>query len=154
VLVLGEADLRPAGDEMPCIRCGDCASACPARLLPQQLLWQVRADRLDEAQDQGLFDCIECGCCDLACPSHIPLTAQFRHGKAEVRRRALEAERADAARVRYETRLQRLQREAAEREQRLAERRAGAASADAVAAALERARARRSGQADDGGGER
>lgn len=150
VLVLGEAELRPAGDEMPCIRCGDCASACPARLLPQQLLWQVRADRLDDAREQGLFDCIECGCCDLACPSHIPLTAHFRHGKSEVRARAADTERAHAARERYESRLQRLQREAAEREQRLAERRAGAASADAVAAALERARARRAGGSDGG----
>jgi len=145
VLVLGEADLRPRGDEMPCIRCGDCASACPARLLPQQLLWQVRADQLDAAQDQGLFDCIECGCCDLACPSHIPLTAHFRHGKSGLRARAADADRAHAARERYESRLQRLQREAAEREQRQAERRAGASSADAVAAALERARARRAG---------
>ena len=154
VLVLGEADLRPAGDEMPCIRCGDCASACPARLLPQQLLWQVRADRLDDAQEQGLFDCIECGCCDLACPSHIPLTAHFRHGKSAVRLRAAEADRADAARARHESRLQRLQRESDEREQRLAERRAGAASADAVAAALERARARRAsgGEAGPGAG--
>jgi len=151
VLVLGESELRPAGDEMPCIRCGDCASACPARLLPQQLLWQVRADRLDDAREQGLFDCIECGCCDLACPSHIPLTAHFRHGKSEVRARADDTVRAHAARERYESRLQRLQREATEREQRLAERRAGAASADAVAAALERARARRAG-GDDGSG--
>ncbi len=149
VLVLGEQDLRPRGDEMPCIRCGDCASACPARLLPQQLLWQVRADHLDAALEQGLFDCIECGCCDLACPSHIPLTAHFRHGKSEVRIRALESERALAARARHESRLQRLQRESAEREQRLAERRAGVASPDAVAAALERARARRAdGDAD------
>ncbi|HEU0153332.1 MAG TPA: electron transport complex subunit RsxC [Arenimonas sp.] len=150
VLVLGDADLRPVGDEMPCIRCGDCASACPARLLPQQLLWQVRADRLDEARDQGLFDCIECGCCDLACPSHIPLTAHFRHGKSALRLRAAEAGRAEAARERYESRLQRLQREADEREQRLAERRAGAAQPEAVAAALARARARRTGDGDAG----
>ncbi|WP_460456370.1 electron transport complex subunit RsxC [Arenimonas alkanexedens] len=148
VLVLGDADVRASGDEMPCIRCGDCASACPARLLPQQLLWQVRADQLPAAQDQGLFDCIECGCCDLACPSHIPLTAHFRYGKAQLRSQAADLVRADAARQRHESRLQRLQREATERDQRLAERRADVSSADAVAAALARARARRAGQAD------
>jgi electron transport complex protein RnfC len=129
--------------ELPCIRCGDCAPVCPARLLPQQLLWQVRAGRLDRAVDQGLFDCIECGCCDLACPSHIPLTAHFRHGKGEQRVREAEAQRAEAARTRHESRQQRLEREAAERAARDAARRDAATSSDAVAAALERARARR-----------
>lgn len=129
--------------EMPCIRCGDCAPVCPARLLPQQLLWQVRAERFDRAVDQGLFDCIECGCCDLACPSHIPLTAHFRHGKSEQRARGAEALRAEAARLRHESRQQRLEREAAERAARELARREAAASGDAVAAALERARARR-----------
>jgi electron transport complex protein RnfC len=129
--------------EMPCIRCGDCAPVCPARLLPQQLLWQVRAERFDRAVDQGLFDCIECGCCDLACPSHIPLTAHFRHGKGELRARSAEAQRAEAARLRHQSRQQRLEREAAERTARELARREAAASGDAVAAALERARARR-----------
>jgi electron transport complex protein RnfC len=145
VLVQSAADVDAEArePEMPCIRCGDCAPVCPARLLPQQLLWQVRAGRLDRAVDQGLFDCIECGCCDLACPSHIPLTAHFRHGKGERRVREAEAERADAARIRHESRQQRLEREAAERAARDAARRDAATSSDAVAAALERARARR-----------
>lgn len=148
VLVLGDAELRDAGDEMPCIRCGDCASACPSRLLPQQLLWQARADRLDDAHAQGLFDCIECGCCDLVCPSHIPLTQQFRLAKSTLRARDAAAASAEAARQRFESRQQRLEREAAEREAKLAARKA-AASPEAVAAALERARARRAGAAPD-----
>lgn len=148
VLVLGEAQLRADGDEMPCIRCGDCASACPSRLLPQQLLWQARAGRLDDARSQGLFDCIECGCCDLACPSHIPLTQQFRVAKTGLRAQDAAAANAEAARQRFELRQQRLGREAAEREAKLAARKA-ATSPEAVAAALERARARRAGAAPD-----
>lgn len=136
--------------ELPCIRCGDCAPVCPARLLPQQLLWQVRADRLDRAVEQGLFDCIECGCCDLACPSHIPLTANFRLGKSEQHARTVEATRAAAARERHESRQQRLERETTERAQRDAERRSQAAAPDAVAAALERARAKRAGTGEPG----
>lgn len=136
--------------ELPCIRCGDCAPVCPARLLPQQLLWQLRADRSERALEQGLFDCIECGCCDLACPSHIPLTAIFRQGKDRQRTRSAETVRAAAARERHESRLQRLEREAAERAQRDADRRHQAAAPDAVAAALERARAKRAGAADPG----
>lgn len=149
VLVLGEAELRIDGFEMPCIRCGDCASACPSRLLPQQLLWQARAGRLEDARGQGLFDCIECGCCDLVCPSHIPLTQQFRLAKGELLARDADAADAEAARLRYESRRERLERESREREARLAARKS-AASPDAVAAALERARARRAA-ADDSG---
>ncbi len=147
VLVQSAADVvaEASEPEMPCIRCGDCAPVCPARLLPQQLLWQVRTERYERAVDQGLFDCIECGCCDLACPSHIPLTAHFRHGKSEQRARSGEAQRADAARDRHESRQQRLEREAAERSARELARREAAASGDAVAAALERARAKRGG---------
>lgn len=151
VLVLGEAELRRGDDEMPCIRCGDCASACPSRLLPQQLLWQARAARLDDARGQGLFDCIECGCCDLVCPSHIPLTQQFRLAKGELLARDADAANAEAARLRFENRRERLERESREREERLAARKA-AASPDAVAAALERARAKRA--ASDDAGER
>jgi electron transport complex protein RnfC len=149
VLVLGDAELRAGDDEMPCIRCGDCASACPSRLLPQQLLWQARAGRLDDARAQGLFDCIECGCCDLACPSHIPLTQQFRLAKGELLARDADAANAEAARLRFEGRRERLERESREREARLAARKA-AASPDAVAAALERARAKRAASDDAG----
>lgn len=152
VLVLGDRDLRPAGDEMPCIRCGDCASACPQRLLPQQLLWQARAGRLGDARDQGLPDCIECGCCDLACPSHIPLTQQFRLAKGALAAADADARAAEAARERFESRQQRLVREAAEREARLAARKASAASPEAVAAALARAKAKRAAQRDHGEG--
>lgn len=145
VLVLGADPAATRGPEMPCIRCGDCADACPSRLLPQMLLRQVRAGQLEAARDQGLPDCIECGCCDLACPSHIPLTAHFRHGRAALRQADDDAAAADAARERFEARKLRLEREAAEREQRLAAR-AAATSADAVAAAIARAKARRAGQ--------
>ena len=148
VLVLDGPEAEDRQPELPCIRCGDCARACPPRLLPQQLHWQVQAGQFERALDHGLFDCIECGCCDLACPSHIPLVERFRQAKAAVREREAGAIRAEDARQRFEHRRQRLEREAAEREARLAARQA-AASPDAVAAALERARARRAGA--DGG---
>jgi electron transport complex protein RnfC len=150
VLVLDAAQLRDPAPELPCIRCGDCASACPARLQPQQLLWHLRAGRLDRAVDAGLYDCIECGCCDLACPSHIPLVAQYRNAKSEHRARSHEATAAEAARLRFEARTARLAREAAEREAQPAERARNAASVDAVQAALARARARKSGAAEPG----
>jgi len=143
VLVLTDSERQDLRPEMPCIRCGDCATACPSRLLPQQLLWHVRSQNPDRAVAQGLFDCIECGCCDLVCPSQIPLTSQFRQAKTGIRVQTAEAVRAEAARERHEARQHRLEREAAEQARRHEARRAGTTSPDAVAAALERARAKR-----------
>jgi electron transport complex protein RnfC len=151
VLVLDRAQLRDPAPELPCIRCGDCADACPARLQPQQLLSHLRAGRHDRAVDAGLHDCIECGCCDLVCPSHIPLVAQYRSAKSDHHVRVHEAAAADAARLRFDARTARLAREAADREAQQAARARDAASTDAVQAALARARARRSGDADRGG---
>lgn len=145
VLVLDAAGLPEARAPLACIRCGDCARACPAGLQPQ-LLWAYgRAGQEARQLDAGLMACIECGCCDLVCPSAIPLTAAFRHDKATQRNAMRERDDALAARERFEAREARLARLAAEREARLAERRATVAGADAVQAAIARARARRGG---------
>jgi Na+-translocating ferredoxin:NAD+ oxidoreductase subunit C len=142
VLVLDAAP-PDAAPELPCIRCGECARACPARLLPQQLHWYARAAEPARLAQHGLFDCIECGCCDLVCPSHIPLVQQFRWAKGELRAQHDAAAAADAARQRFQARGERLQREAEEQARQQAERSRSASSADAVKAALERARARK-----------
>ncbi|PKM17023.1 MAG: electron transport complex subunit RsxC [Gammaproteobacteria bacterium HGW-Gammaproteobacteria-2] len=149
VLVLAASQLRDPATEMPCIRCGDCAVVCPAQLLPQQLLAQVRGEQWPRAQQQGIFDCIECGCCDLACPSQIPLTQHFRHGKTELRVRALQAEQANAARLRHEHRQQRLSARDKEREQRHSAQQKALSTTDAVTTAIARAKARRDAQETD-----
>lgn len=108
ILVATTADLVPRGEEMPCIRCGDCASACPPGLLPQQLLRAVTSGGTAGLERYGLADCIECGCCDYVCPSRIPLTSRFRAAKAEARAHAAERQRAEDARRRYEQHQRRL----------------------------------------------
>jgi electron transport complex protein RnfC len=75
------ADLQPRGPTLPCIRCGECATACPANLLPQELLRHIRNDHRKALHTLGLADCIECGCCDYVCPSQIPLASAFIVGK-------------------------------------------------------------------------
>lgn len=83
---LGNTGPGDSAPEMPCIRCGDCIEACPASLLPQELLIAARTGNLAELAALGVTECIECGACDYVCPSHISLTAQFIAGKAAVRR--------------------------------------------------------------------
>ena len=129
--------------EMPCIRCGDCATVCPAQLQPQQLLWDIRAERLSEAADHGLLDCSECGRCDVVCPSRIKLVQGFRAAKLAIAAADEKMQVANAARERLEIRNVRLQRESVERAEREAALAQKATSTDAVAAAIERAKARR-----------
>ena len=113
ILALGPQE--PIGQIMPCIRCGECASACPVGLLPQQLYWYARADNLERAVDYRLGDCIECGCCDYVCPSHIPLVQYFRAAKSTIAAKERERHKADHARIRFEARQARKEREKLER---------------------------------------
>ncbi len=113
VVVATAEDLYPSEPELPCIRCGDCAAVCPARLLPQQLHRAVLAGDRELLTRHGLLDCIECGCCDYVCPSRIQLTERFHAAKLEERLRHAEQQLADAARRRHELRENRLARDAA-----------------------------------------
>ncbi|UCC13447.1 MAG: electron transport complex subunit RsxC [Gammaproteobacteria bacterium] len=121
LLVASEEDIRPRSPAMPCIRCGDCATACPAQLLPQQLYWHTQSEEFDRVEDLNIYACIECGCCDLVCPSHIPLTQNFRYAKAQIWSQKRERERSDVARNRFEARNARIAAEKSERARRLAE---------------------------------
>lgn len=142
--------------EMPCIRCGECANVCPAKLLPQQLLWEIRAGNYEAAEaDYHLDACIECGCCAVACPSHIPLVDYYRHAKAEVRHLAVEQQKAREAKERYERRNARIEAQQRAREERLKRRKqrlqketpesenAAKATPQSVADAIARAKAKK-----------
>jgi len=129
VVVATAADLAARGREMPCIRCGDCATVCPPGLLPQSLLRAIAAGDDDQVARHGLADCIECGCCDYVCPSRIPLTARFRAARETRRARLDERQRAAEARDRF-----------ARHEERLA------ATAEADRQAFEAARSRARGE--------
>ena len=106
--------------ELPCIRCGACASACPADLQPFEMYWYSRAKDFGRAQSYNLFDCIECGCCSYVCPSHIPLVDYFRFSKSEIWEREREKHSADQARIRHEFKAYRLEREKQEKAEKFA----------------------------------
>lgn len=120
VLVSSPSLFPPAPPEMNCIRCGECAKACPADLQPFELYWFSRARNFGKAQEYHLFDCIECGCCSYVCPSHIRLVDYYRFAKSEIWARERDKEAADAARERFDFRNLRQEREKQEKAARLA----------------------------------
>ncbi|WLD57076.1 electron transport complex subunit RsxC [Salinispirillum sp. LH 10-3-1] len=132
LLIPTGTELPLPGVAQPCIRCGLCEQACPASLLPQQLMWFAQAKELDKAEDHRLFDCIECGACAYVCPSNIPLVQYYRAAKGQIRQEQAEHKQAERARVRFEARQARLDREAAEKEAKRQERAAAAARANAA----------------------
>ena len=137
LLASSPALFPPPEPEMPCIRCGECARACPADLQPFELYWHSRARNFGRAQEYHLFDCIECGCCAYVCPSHIPLVDYYRYAKSEIWAREREKDAADSARERFEFRNWRAEREKEEKAARLAARSAAkpAAAADTTGTA-------------------
>ncbi|WP_425653925.1 electron transport complex subunit RsxC [Vibrio campbellii] len=136
--------------EMECIRCSQCAEACPASLLPQQLQWYAKSQEYEKLEELNLKDCIECGACAFVCPSEIPLVQYYRQAKAEIRTRTQEAAAAERAKLRFEEKKARMEREKAERENRFKKaaddrRKDMKASGgdDAIAAAIARVKAQK-----------
>ncbi|EDP58195.1 electron transport complex subunit RsxC [Vibrio sp. AND4] len=136
--------------EMECIRCSQCAEACPASLLPQQLQWYSKSQEYEKLEELNLKDCIECGACAFVCPSEIPLVQYYRQAKAEIRTRAQETAAAERAKLRFEEKKARMEREKLERENRFKKaaddrRKDMKASGgdDAIAAAIARVKAQK-----------
>ncbi|MBE9610046.1 electron transport complex subunit RsxC [Chitinilyticum piscinae] len=136
--------------EMPCIRCGECATACPQELQPMDLYWFSRSKNFGKAQEWNLFDCIECGACAYVCPSSIQLVDYYRFAKSEIWAAESAKKAADLARQRHEFKQFREEREQEEKAARLAARAApkpeAAAAVDPdkaakIKAAMERAAA-------------
>lgn len=78
------ADMISATPEGPCIRCGRCVSACPARILPTTVAAYSRLDLVEEAEQFNALDCIECGCCSYICPASLPLVQAIRYAKGAI----------------------------------------------------------------------
>ncbi|OZN24972.1 electron transport complex subunit RsxC [Actinobacillus seminis] len=142
-------EYAPPEPERSCIRCSACSDACPVNLMPQQLYWFARSEDHEKSQQYSLKDCIECGLCAYVCPSHIPLTQYFRQEKAKIWEIKEKAKKAEEAKIRFEARQARLEKEELERKarsQRAAENRreelAKQKGEDPVKAALARLKAK------------
>lgn len=113
-------NITPTPNVQSCIRCGQCNTACPVNLLPQQLFWYAKSENTDRAMDYNLGDCIECRCCDVVCPSHIPLAQYFSFAKTLHHKRTIEQHKIDTARERFEFREFRIKRNKNERAEMIA----------------------------------
>ncbi|EPQ5229206.1 electron transport complex subunit RsxC [Providencia stuartii] len=150
LLVPTMEEMGPKALEEACIRCGLCVDACPAALLPQQLYWFSKGDEHEKAQKHNLFDCIECGACAYVCPSNIPLVQYYRQEKAEIREIAQEERRAAEAKLRFEAKQLRMERDKQAREERhkKAAVQVDSADKDAVNAALARVKTKQAATAE------
>ncbi|MFZ7274041.1 electron transport complex subunit RsxC [Avibacterium avium] len=136
--------------EQACIRCSACSDACPVHLMPQQLYWFARSEDHQKSEQYALQDCIECGLCAYVCPSHIPLIQYFRQEKVKIWEIKEQAQKSHEAKLRFEARQARLEKEEQARKartQRAAEARreeiAKQKGVDPVQAALERLKAKK-----------
>lgn len=121
IIVKEAAHFPPPPRALPCIRCGQCALACPVSLHPFEMYSYAKARDFTKVASYNLADCIECGCCSFVCPSHLPLVDFFRFAKSEIDTRAHEKRASELARVRHEFRAQRIEREKQEKAARHAQ---------------------------------
>lgn len=67
-----------------CIRCGRCATVCPARVIPQKVYIASQRNDKDSYKSLGGMECCECGCCTYVCPARLNLTQSFRETKRSI----------------------------------------------------------------------
>ena len=97
-----------------CISCGTCESECPVGAISQG----DSQYEIDEAT------CISCGSCGYVCPSSIPLVQLFYHAKGELWSRSRRQKQLDATRALAEARAERVERDAREKAEAVARRKA------------------------------
>jgi electron transport complex protein RnfC len=89
LLVLDAARAAQVSD-YPCINCGECVRACPARMPVNLLVRYLEAGRYEDAEESyDLWSCVECGLCSYVCVSMIPIFQYITLAKHELARRRL-----------------------------------------------------------------
>ena len=69
----------------PCVNCGECIRACPARIPVNMLVRLLENAQYEEAaREYDLLSCIECGLCSYVCEARIPVFHYIMLGKYEL----------------------------------------------------------------------
>ena len=77
----GKGSLKDGCKTTPCIKCGRCAKACPAGLMPMRIEKAVKKIRPNDLKRLRPDLCIKCGSCTYVCPA--------KHDLAEVIEKAV-----------------------------------------------------------------
>jgi electron transport complex protein RnfC len=81
ILVQDAADVSLVSD-YPCINCGECVRACPARVPVNMLVRFLEAGQYEDGADlYDLYSCVDCGLCSFVCVAHIPIFQYIRLAK-------------------------------------------------------------------------
>ncbi|MBW1616126.1 MAG: 4Fe-4S dicluster domain-containing protein [Deltaproteobacteria bacterium] len=84
-VIVQAADNISLTSDYPCINCGTCVAACPARLSVNMIVRYLEAGLYEVADDEyDLSACIECGLCSYVCISKIPIFQYIKLGKYEL----------------------------------------------------------------------
>jgi H+/Na+-translocating ferredoxin:NAD+ oxidoreductase subunit C len=83
ILVLTESEINQF-QETNCLKCGKCVEVCPLNLVPTKLARYAQLDRLEDAEENGIFTCMECGTCSYVCPANIPLVQWIASSKSKI----------------------------------------------------------------------
>jgi Na+-translocating ferredoxin:NAD+ oxidoreductase subunit C len=84
VMVQDKTRIIPPSSD-PCINCGECVRACPARLPVNMLIRLLENGLYEEAARQyDLLSCVECGLCSYVCIMRIPIFHYIMLGKHEL----------------------------------------------------------------------
>jgi Na+-translocating ferredoxin:NAD+ oxidoreductase subunit C len=87
ILLLSKKAAR-SYEEQKCIRCAKCVDVCPMRLVPTDIMRNVKKENWDRAQELYVSDCLECGSCSYICPARIPLVQYIKEAKSVLARMA------------------------------------------------------------------
>ena len=83
ILFLSE-DTAKIFEESNCIKCAKCVDVCPTRLVPTEIMKNVKNKDWREVENLYISDCMECGSCTYICPARIPLVQYIKEGKAQI----------------------------------------------------------------------
>lgn len=86
ILFLSE-DKASVFEETPCIKCAKCVDVCPVRLIPTDIMKNVKKKKWENVESLHVSDCMECGACNYSCPARIPLVHYIKEGKAAIAKR-------------------------------------------------------------------
>jgi electron transport complex protein RnfC len=86
-IIVIDRDKAAYASDYPCINCGECVRACPAKIQVNMLVRFLEANQYEEAVDSyDLYSCIECGLCSYVCVSRIPIFQYIKLAKYELER--------------------------------------------------------------------